>query len=85
MATRIPEEVVEQIRGAVNITDVVGQYVQLKKSGRNLFGLCPFHEERTPSFRSLKTSKFFIALVAVVVGMSSSLLWKLKVFLFQKR
>ncbi|MFD0897602.1 DNA primase [Loigolactobacillus binensis] len=59
MATRIPEEVVEQIRGAVNITDVVGQYVQLKKSGRNLFGLCPFHEERTPSFSVAEDKQIF--------------------------
>ncbi|MFL2029143.1 DNA primase [Loigolactobacillus zhaoyuanensis] len=59
MATRIPEDVVEQIRGAVNITDVVGQYVQLKKSGRNLFGLCPFHEERTPSFSVTEDKQIF--------------------------
>lgn len=59
LATRIPEEVVEQIRGAVNITDVVGQYVQLKKSGRNLFGLCPFHEERTPSFSVAEDKQIF--------------------------
>lgn len=59
LATRIPEDVVEQIRGAVNITDVVGQYVQLKKSGRNLFGLCPFHEERTPSFSVTEDKQIF--------------------------
>lgn len=50
MANRIPEEKVEQVRSAVNIADFIGQYVQLKKAGKNLFGLCPFHEERTPSF-----------------------------------
>ncbi len=49
----------EQIRDAVNITDVVGQYVQLKKSGRNLFGLCPFHEERTPSFSVTEDKQIF--------------------------
>lgn len=50
MAQRIPQEVIEDIRNQSNIVDVVGQFVQLKKSGKNHFGLCPFHEERSPSF-----------------------------------
>lgn len=50
MATMIPEEVIDQVRSGVNIADVIGQYVQLKKSGKNLFGLCPFHDEKTGSF-----------------------------------
>ncbi|SUP61565.1 DNA primase [Weissella viridescens] len=58
MPTRIPEDVVTEIRERVNIVDVISPYVPLKKQGRNLFGVCPFHEERTPSFQSMKTSKF---------------------------
>ncbi|QIL46886.1 DNA primase [Vagococcus coleopterorum] len=50
MSQRIPHEVIEDIRNQANIVDVVGQYVQLKKSGKNHFGLCPFHDERSPSF-----------------------------------
>ncbi|SFJ08488.1 DNA primase [Thermoflavimicrobium dichotomicum] len=50
MGGRIPDEVIDQIRTQVDIVDVVSTYVQLKKSGRNFFGLCPFHSERTPSF-----------------------------------
>ncbi|MCG0689904.1 DNA primase [Lactiplantibacillus plantarum] len=59
MANRIPEEKVEQVRSAVNIADFIGQYVQLKKAGKNLFGLCPFHEERTPSFSVNEQKQIF--------------------------
>lgn len=50
MADRIAEEKVNQIRQSVDIVEVVGEYVQLKKQGRNYFGLCPFHGENSPSF-----------------------------------
>ncbi|WP_026689214.1 DNA primase [Alteribacter aurantiacus] len=50
MGTRIPDEKIEEIRKASNIVDVIGDYVQLKKQGRNMSGLCPFHGEKTPSF-----------------------------------
>ncbi|MFC6288697.1 DNA primase [Levilactobacillus angrenensis] len=56
---KIPEDVIETVRTATNIADVVGQYVQLKKSGKNLFGLCPFHEERTPSFSVSEDKQIF--------------------------
>ena len=46
----IADDDIEKIRSAVSIVDVVGQHVQLKRSGRNWVGLCPFHAERTPSF-----------------------------------
>jgi DNA primase len=50
MAYRIPDEIIEKIRHSIDIVDVVSEYVQLKKQGRNYFGLCPFHGENTPSF-----------------------------------
>ncbi|WP_043933910.1 DNA primase [Bacillus sp. EB01] len=50
MAERIPEEKINQIRQSVDIVDVISDYVQLKKQGRNYFGLCPFHGENSPSF-----------------------------------
>lgn len=50
MSGRIPDEIIEQIRNEVDILEVVQRYVSLKKSGKNYFGLCPFHSEKTPSF-----------------------------------
>ncbi|MFI8493374.1 DNA primase [Peribacillus butanolivorans] len=47
---RIEDEKINQIREAVDIVDLIGEYVQLKKQGRNYFGLCPFHGENSPSF-----------------------------------
>lgn len=46
----IPEEKVSEILHAADIVDVISESVILKKSGRNFFGLCPFHSEKTPSF-----------------------------------
>ncbi len=50
MAGHIPEEKVDEIRQSTDIVDIIGDYVELKKQGRNYFGLCPFHGESTPSF-----------------------------------
>ena len=47
---RIPDEVVDQIRDGAPIEDVVGEFVPVKKAGTNYKGLCPFHDEKTPSF-----------------------------------
>jgi DNA primase len=47
---RIPEEIVERVRQHFDIVDVIGEYVRLKKTGRGYSGLCPFHNEKSPSF-----------------------------------
>ncbi len=50
MSNFFPQEFIEQVRSANDIVSVIGEYVSLKKKGRNYFGLCPFHAEKTPSF-----------------------------------
>ncbi|WP_080845015.1 DNA primase [Cytobacillus gottheilii] len=56
MADLIASEKIDEIRRSVDLVDVIGEYVQLTKKGRNYFGLCPFHGENTPSF-SVSTDK----------------------------
>lgn len=46
----IPEDIIQEIADKTDMEDIVGSYVNLKKTGRNLTGLCPFHTEKTPSF-----------------------------------
>ncbi|MGO0060536.1 DNA primase [Brevibacillus fluminis] len=53
------DEFVQQVRSAVDIVDIIGEYVQLKKSGRALVGLCPFHSEKSPSFNVNGGRQFF--------------------------
>src|SRR5437879_9564896 len=45
-----PEDARDQIRSRLNLVDVVQQHVRLRKQGRELWGVCPFHQEKTPSF-----------------------------------
>lgn len=47
---RIPEEKIDEIKNSVDIVDVISRYVPLKKQGTNYKGVCPFHQEKTPSF-----------------------------------
>ena len=46
----IPQSFIQELLARVDVVDVVGRYVQLKKSGANFMGLCPFHGEKSPSF-----------------------------------
>ena len=50
MSSRLPDVWLDELRGRVDIVDVVSDYVELKQKGRRFWGRCPFHGEKTPSF-----------------------------------
>lgn len=56
---RIPENTIEEIRNSANIVDIISNYVQLRKRGKNFIGLCPFHNEKTPSFTVNEDKQIF--------------------------
>ncbi|MDE1182122.1 DNA primase [Paraburkholderia sp.] len=55
----IPHSFLQDLLNRIDIVDVVGRYVQLKKGGANFMGLCPFHNEKSPSFTVSPTKQFY--------------------------
>ena len=55
----IPDDVVEEVRARADIVDIIGEFVQLKKAGKDYKGLSPFKDERTPSFYVVPAKGFF--------------------------
>ena len=56
---RIPENKIEEIRSAANIVDIISEFINLRKRGKNFIGLCPFHNEKTPSFTVSEDKQIF--------------------------
>jgi DNA primase len=56
---RIPENKIEEIRSAANIVDIISEFLNLRKRGKNFIGLCPFHNEKTPSFTVSEDKQIF--------------------------
>ena len=56
---RIPESKIDEIRNSANVLDVISGYVQMRKRGKNYIGLCPFHQEKTPSFTVSEEKQIF--------------------------
>ena len=51
LSGRVPEDVVQQIARSADLVSLIGRYCKLKQRGKSLWGLCPFHKEKTPSFK----------------------------------
>lgn len=56
---RYDNSLIEEIKSNINIVDVISGYVSLKRHGRNYFGLCPFHNEKSPSFSVSESKQIF--------------------------
>ncbi|MBU0744202.1 MAG: DNA primase, partial [Gammaproteobacteria bacterium] len=59
MSKLIPQAFIDDLLSKVDITDLIGSRIKLKRTGSNLVGLCPFHNEKTPSFTVSSTKQFF--------------------------
>lgn len=57
-----PEKLVEEIRSKNDIVDVISSYVRLQKKGSSYFGLCPFHNEKSPSFSVSRQKQMLLLL-----------------------
>ena len=79
-----PDELIEKVRAANDIVDVVGAYVHLKKQGRNYFGLCPFHNEKSPSFSVNGDKQIFHCFGCGVGGNVITFLMKYENYTFQE-
>lgn len=78
MAGRISETVIHQILERVNLADLIGQQVKLKKAGRNHTGLCPFHADKDPSFSVNPEKGFYYCFGCKEGGNAISYLTKLR-------
>ncbi|MEY2801008.1 MAG: putative primase protein DnaG, partial [Pseudomonadota bacterium] len=55
----IPDSFLQELLARADVVEIVGRYVQLKKTGANFSGLCPFHSEKSPSFTVSPTKQFY--------------------------
>ena len=56
---RISDDKIEEVRARADIVEIIGAHVRLRRTGRNFTGLCPFHQEKTPSFSVNPERGFF--------------------------
>jgi len=75
---RYSDELISQVRESSDIVDIVSQYVNLKRSGRNFFGVCPFHKEKTPSFSVSPDRQIFHCFGCAVGGDAIHFLMKIE-------
>ena len=81
---RYSDDIIEEVRSRNDIVDVISQYVKLTRKGSSYFGLCPFHNEKTPSFSVTPESRCITASDAELAGMYLILLWNMRILPSEK-
>ena len=71
--TYYSDELIEEVRSRNDVVDVISGYVRLQKRGSTYFGLCPFHNEKTPSFSVSPANRCITVLAAAQAGKYSPL------------
>ena len=74
---RFDESKIEEIKSRVDIVELASEYLTLKKGGRNYLGLCPFHQEKTPSFTVNREKQIFYCFGCGEGGNAITLLMKI--------
>lgn len=73
-----PDEIIDEVRASSDIVEIISEYIHLKKSGRNYFGVCPFHNEKTPSFSVSPDKQIFHCFGCGAGGNAISFLMKIE-------
>lgn len=81
---RYSEEIIEEVRQSNDIVDIISQYVHLTRKGRNYFGLCPFHNEKSPSFSVSPDRQIFHCFGCGVGGNVYTFLMKIEGMTFKE-
>ncbi len=81
---RYSEEIIEEVRQNNDVVDIVSQYVHLTRKGRNYFGLCPFHNEKSPSFSVSPDRQIFHCFGCGVGGNVYTFLMKIEGITFKE-
>lgn len=75
---RLPDELVDQVRQATDIVELISERVELKKQGNRYSGLCPFHSEKSPSFSVSPDKGMYYCFGCGAGGTPLPSLWKRK-------
>jgi DNA primase len=78
----IPPQIIEETKNIASIAEIIGEYVSLRKVGKNYLGLCPFHQERTPSFTVNEEKQIFHCFGCGIGGNVFTFLMKYKQYSF---
>ena len=81
---RYSDELIEEVRQSNDVVDIISQYVHLTRKGRNYFGLCPFHNEKSPSFSVSPDRQIFHCFGCGVGGNVYTFLMKIEGITFKE-